>query len=123
MASLEQAASLPRMPPTEDYKATERRRDARSTVPTDAEIEVDPGALTEAKIASLSIHGCEVRNAPHDIHVGQFIAIRLAGLARISGIVRWARDGSAGVEFAHAIPEQVVKEQQQSRRLASVWQI
>lgn len=98
----------------------DRRGEGRHLIDKDVEIQDCADTSSAATIQDVSVQGCNIRCIPCDIRIGQYVVIKLAGLSSIHGIVRWARDGSAGIEFLHTIALEIVDEQLLPPHLVSV---
>ena len=66
-------------------------------------IESSMGDRTIATVRNISPFGCNLRSDAEWLRLGRFITIRLSAERSIQAIVRWVRDGSAGVEFLRPI--------------------
>lgn len=107
-------SNLARLPSTLNRAAPyppERRVEERLSIERSGEIQHSLDTLSDAMIQDLSVQGCSIRCVPGDIRMGQYVVVRLAGTSTIPGIVRWARDGSVGVEFLHTIASDVAEGQ------------
>lgn len=59
----------------------------------------------KALIRDVSIYGCSLETDATWLRLGQFLALRLSSDWTIQSIVRWVRDGRAGVEFLRPISD------------------
>ena len=66
-------------------------------------IESNLGDRTVATVRNISPFGCNLRSDAEWLKLGRFITLRLSVERSIQAIVRWVRDGSAGVEFLRPI--------------------
>jgi hypothetical protein len=82
-----------------------RRRDPRTIVEVGATVISARGEQAPITIANISVHGCNITGDAPWLRLGQFVTIRLAEGQPMQGIVRWTRDGSAGLEFMRAVPQ------------------
>jgi len=83
-----------------------RRREQRFSALFDAEISNSHGDSATALIAEVSLHGCRIQTDAKWLKAGAFISIRIEDSPSLQAIVRWIRDGSAGMEFLRPIPAQ-----------------
>jgi hypothetical protein len=88
-----------------DVHEEARRREKRIPVKADAVIGDNRSAISRTSILDLSCHGCSLTMGENTLHSGEFIMIRLEGAEAIRGIVRWIRDGEAGVEFLRPLDQ------------------
>ncbi len=58
------------------------------------------------QLAEVSLHGCRIQTQEPWLRVGGFVSIYISQGEKLQSIVRWCRDGAAGMEFLHAIPAQ-----------------
>lgn len=58
-----------------------------------------------ARLRDISVFGCNLLTEADWLRNGSYISIRLGGDRSIQGIVRWARDGTHGIEFLRAISD------------------
>lgn len=56
-------------------------------------------------LAEVSLHGCRVRAEEPWLRTGAFVSISIEDGARLQAIVRWVREGAAGMEFLRPIPD------------------
>ena len=84
------------------------RREGRVRVKADAAIGKHGADMNRACLQGLSPHGCNVRTGTSAFGVGEFVIIRFDGTPGIKGIVRWVRDGEAGIEFTSSLDNAVV---------------
>ena len=88
---------------------TDRRRETRHPARASARLNSSRGESAEVLLADVSTHGCAVTIEQPWLRPGAFVSIAIAqgqGLqARpLQAIVRWVREGSAGMEFLAPIP-------------------
>ena len=57
------------------------------------------GCEAEATVRDISTHGCSIRSDADWLRLGGFLSLEVEADAAIMGIVRWVRDGAAGIEF------------------------
>ena len=82
----------------------ERRRETRHPAWASAHIANAAGETQGVALADVSEHGCAIRGEAGWLRTGGFVAIRLGDEPPLQGIVRWIRDGAAGMEFLRPIP-------------------
>ena len=98
-------ARLENIPEIDEAKAERnRRREPRFATRFDARIENSRGDSADALIDEVSLHGCRIQTDEPWIRVGGFVSIRIEQGAGLQAIVRWMRDGAAGMEFLRPIP-------------------
>lgn len=66
-------------------------------------VTLSSGEQTDAAIQNVSIHGCNLQSEEPWLRLGRFVTIRFNRERSVQAIVRWARDGSTGVEFLRPI--------------------
>jgi hypothetical protein len=88
-------------------KQPDRRKAARRRVKTDAVLETMKGDRIEGVIADLSMLGCAVKGPIDDLGISRFVSFAIKGEPPLQGIVRWVRDGSAGIEFLQPVPSEL----------------
>jgi PilZ domain len=82
-----------------------RRREPRFSTWHDARLENAHGDSATVLLAEVSLHGCRIRADQPWLRTGAFVAISLAEGPGLQAIVRWVRDGAAGMEFLRPIPD------------------
>jgi hypothetical protein len=87
-----------------DAMMPDRRRAVRAAVRAEVNITMSNGLEMRAAIADLSSHGCCLNSDADILRVGGFLAISLDEGHPLQAIVRWKRDGNAGVEFLRPVP-------------------
>lgn len=95
---------LARLPATSDEAGPERRQSIRLPAWGTARLQSSHGEETEAMLADVSTHGCCVKSEVAWLRTGTFVTIGIAEEPPLAAIVRWVRDGSAGMEFLRPIP-------------------
>lgn len=83
---------------------TDRRREARHTAKASARLNSSRGESAEVLLADVSTHGCAVTVEQPWLRAGAFVTIAIAEQPALRAIVRWVREGSAGMEFLAPIP-------------------
>lgn len=81
------------------------RRTTRRIAGTVATVRTAGGERCRARIRDVSIFGCSIVTEAEWLRTGIFVTIQLSAEWSIQAIVRWARDGTGGVEFLRAISE------------------
>jgi hypothetical protein len=89
--------------------ATDRRREPRHPARASARLSSSRGESAVAALSDVSTHGCAVSLEQPWLRSGAFVSIAIAqeqGLEAppMQAIVRWVREGSAGMEFLAPIP-------------------
>ncbi|WP_088310912.1 PilZ domain-containing protein [Novosphingobium sp. B 225] len=62
-----------------------------------------------ARVSSLSATGCNVRHEQVALRAGQFVELHFSNIAAVSGLVRWSRGRSIGIEFLRLIDQRTFK--------------
>ncbi|MFM5916157.1 MAG: PilZ domain-containing protein [Novosphingobium sp.] len=81
------------------------RRTTRRIAGTVATVRTAGGERSRARIRDVSVFGCSVVTEADWLRTGIFVTIQLSADWSIQAIVRWAREGTGGVEFLRAITE------------------
>jgi PilZ domain len=81
------------------------RRSTRRIAGTVATVRTAGGERCRARIRDVSVFGCSIVTEADWLRTGIFVTIQLSPEWSIQAIVRWARDGTGGVEFLRAISE------------------
>ena len=98
-------ARLENIPEIDETKSgANRRREPRFSTWFDAHIENSHGKRAKVLLAEVSLHGCRISSSEPWLRVGGFVSISIENSAKLQAIVRWVRDGAAGMEFLRAIP-------------------
>lgn len=82
----------------------DRRREERHAVWASAVLQSTHGERADVALIDLSSHGCAVDTDASWLRAGGFVSIRRDDQPALRAIVRWVREGSAGMEFLGAIP-------------------
>jgi hypothetical protein len=88
-------------------KQPDRRKAARRRVQTFAVLETMKGDRIEGELADLSMLGCAVKAPVDTLGIGRFVSFGIKGEPSLQGIVRWVRDGTAGIEFLQPVPTEL----------------
>jgi hypothetical protein len=80
-----------------------RRREPRYNAVYDATIINMLGKAASALLVDISRHGACVRSDAAWLRPGSFIKIAIAEDDRLEAVVRWVRDGAAGMEFLNPV--------------------
>ncbi|MDE8652066.1 PilZ domain-containing protein [Novosphingobium album (ex Liu et al. 2023)] len=99
-------APLERLSGANSVNRRNRRREPRKAARFEATLESSGGSRTKVVLADVSRHGCSIRSQSPWLHQGAFVSIWLRDAPRLSAIVRWVRDGTAGMEFLRPIPSE-----------------
>jgi hypothetical protein len=104
------AAKLKIDPALHRQPVPQTRRATRLRSQTRAVIKSSHGDRGKALIHDVSVHGCCLDTDATWLRMGQFVALRLSNDWSIQAIVRWFRDGRAGVEFLRPITDSDARE-------------
>ena len=80
-----------------------RRKAHRALVQAQARITSSRGDSAEMTIGNVSTHGCNIRGEAAWLRLGSFVGVSLSDGPMLLGIIRWVRDGSAGLEFMRPV--------------------
>jgi hypothetical protein len=98
-------ARLDNIPEIDDSRvARNRRREPRFATWSDAHVENSRGDSAKVLLDEVSMHGCRIKADEPWLRVGGFVSIRIENCGQMQAIVRWMRDGAAGMEFLRPIP-------------------
>lgn len=86
-----------------------KRRSARQPVVMQAECRTQTGMFGRVDIIDLTAEGCRIFAKGLPMRVGQRLRLRPQNFQPIPGIVRWAGNDFAGVEFESALYLPVVE--------------
>jgi len=93
-----------------ETEADERRREPRVPTRYSARLKSSGGAMEAAVLADVSLHGCCVSTAAGWLRQGSFVSIGLGeDLPMLAAIVRWVREGAAGMEFLRPVPSERIE--------------
>lgn len=81
-----------------------RRKELRYATGFDAILESSRGESAQVLLCEISMHGCRVKCDEAWLRTGAFVSIALEDEPPLQAIVRWNRDGAAGMEFLKPIP-------------------
>lgn len=81
-----------------------RRKVVRSVVQVEARVTSSRGDTATVTINNVSPHGCNIKCDAAWLRMGSFVGVGLGGDQPLQAIVRWLRDGSAGLEFMRPVP-------------------
>ncbi len=81
-----------------------RRKEARYSAWIDAILESSHGDKAEVQLSEISLHGCRAKSDDAWLRTGSFVSIDIDGAQTLQAIVRWVRDGYAGMEFLRPVP-------------------
>lgn len=103
-------ADMPRLFGGEDMRRalSEARRAARRPTSIAVTIASTQGSESPVVVRDISTHGCSIEGNADWIKPGAFVDLRPAGEAvvtgaPVTGIVRWTREGAAGIEFVRPL--------------------
>ena len=97
-------ARLARLSTEPSGTTDDRRRFARHPVCATATLQTAQGDPVEVFLCDVSTHGCSVHCPDGWLRGGQFVSIAIGGAADLKAIIRWVRDGAAGMEFLRPVP-------------------
>lgn len=81
-----------------------RRREPRFNAVSDATITNMTGKTASSLLIDISHHGACIRCDAGWLRQGSFVKIAIAENDELDAVVRWVRDGSAGMEFLNPVP-------------------
>ncbi len=82
----------------------DRRRERRFAARAQASLRSSKGDCAQIAILDVSTHGCAIAAQDSLLRTGSFVSIGLGENPALAAIVRWVRDGTAGMEFLAPIP-------------------
>jgi hypothetical protein len=82
----------------------ERRREARVKARYRATLQFSDGTSDGVHLADISMHGCCIRSDSEGLRIGRFVSIGIDEEPMLQAVIRWVRDGAAGMEFLRPIP-------------------
>lgn len=103
------ATQFARLISVEGDKATDRRRQGRRKASRSAKIESAKGTSAKVELADISEHGCAIVGGTDGMRAGGFVSIALGAGKPVQAIVRWVRDGRAGLEFLWPVPPEMTE--------------
>ena len=80
-----------------------RRKAARTPFSGKVMVSSDMGEQASVPLRNISPFGCNIVLDADWLRTGRFVSLRLSAHRSIQAIVRWARNGSAGLEFLRPI--------------------
>jgi hypothetical protein len=98
------SAQLDRMQSLPADLRRERRKASRYPAEVTATLLSAGGAIAEVRLADVSTHGCNVKGDVEWMRAGAFVSIGFEDEPPLGAIVRWTRDGAAGMEFLKPVP-------------------
>ena len=96
--------AMNRLRPASEPAGPKRRKSPRVPAQAIALLGSLDGENARVVIGDVSAHGCSVRCAAGWLRTGRFMSISLDDAPPLRAIVRWVRDGAAGLEFLRPIP-------------------
>lgn len=93
----------------EASSAEDRRRETRHPAWASAHIANSAGQSQGVALADVSEHGCAIKGDAGWLRTGGFVSIRIGEQPSLQGIIRWIRDGAAGMEFLRPIPPERIE--------------
>jgi hypothetical protein len=97
-------SAMARFGPPQETTGENRRKEPRAAKRALAQISSLDGASVGGAIGDVSAHGCSVQCAADWLQSGRFVSIGIAQGPALPAVVRWVREGLAGLEFLHAVP-------------------
>lgn len=82
----------------------ERRKVSRTPAEVTARMSSVHGDEAYVRLSDVSTHGCSIRGEAEWLRTGAFVAIGFGEEADLHAVVRWVREGSAGMEFLRPVP-------------------
>ena len=67
------------------------------------------GVVNRARLIDISPDGCRIEIGRAELSDGQHILLRGRSLVGASGVVRWAANGCAGIQFDRILPPDTLK--------------
>lgn len=98
------SAVLARLNAVYDAVVPKRRKVARNAAWATATVSSANGDSSEVSLADISTHGLRISGVDAWLRTGQFVSITLDREQPLRAIVRWVRDGEAGMELLRPIP-------------------
>lgn len=95
---------LSRLTATKSAPSQERRRASRTLVEIEALVASVRGQSSRMGIGDISAHGCSLSSDADWLRIGGFLSISAGTRPPLEGVIRWLRDGKAGVEFLRPVP-------------------
>lgn len=86
------------------------RRTSRFLAHARVTLRSNHGDRAKGSLRDVSVFGCAVQTEAEWLRTGMFVSLGLSGDWTIQAIVRWVRDGRAGVEFLRPISEAEARE-------------
>ena len=81
-----------------------RRKAQRKLADAAVLVSSTSGQDATARIGDASTHGCSLVIDAEWLRAGRFVALRLDDADPLQAVVRWVRDGRAGLEFLRPLP-------------------
>ena len=87
-----------------EYRATPNRREtSRYQVAAQVKVTNGAGSNVTMSVEDISSHGCSIRGEVQWLRLGMILSIVLEDEPAVQAIIRWVRDGRAGMEFFRPI--------------------
>ena len=97
---------LHRLAASSDAAAQERRQYPRHPASAIAVVQSLYGEELEGCLVDISLHGCCVRGEAAWLKAGSFVSVSLEQEPALQAIIRWVRQGAAGMELLRPIPSE-----------------
>jgi len=98
------ATKFLRLGSASDSPSRRRRKVERVRAQTEARLASSRGEEVMVWLGDASTHGCSVRCDAEWLRTGRFVTVALVGDQPVQAVVRWVRDGVAGLEFLRPLP-------------------
>lgn len=98
------SAQLARLSAAQADTRPDRRKVHRYAAEAAATLHSSHGESAGVLLADVSTHGCNVQGDLGWLRPGSFVSIAYGDEPLLSAVVRWMRDGAAGMEFLQPIP-------------------
>ena len=98
------AANIERLSCFSDMPAPTRRKAHRRLVDATVTVLTASGDEAAARVGDASTHGCSLTVDAGWLRNGRFVTLLLDDAEPLQAIVRWVRDGRAGLEFLRPLP-------------------
>lgn len=97
-------ATMPRLSGGIRESKPGRRRESRYATTQEAALRTSKGDSAMVTLSDVSLQGCAIECSEAWLRVGSFVTVAVNGGEPLTAIVRWIRDGHAGMEFMAPIP-------------------
>ena len=87
-----------------DSASRRRRKVERIRAQAEARLASSRGDEESVWLGDASTHGCSVRCEAEWLRTGRFVTVALGADEPVQAVVRWVREGVAGLEFLRPVP-------------------